>query len=177
MEGGYGTLAVLHESDPCTGYDSWRDTHNEHRVHNHFGMVLEWALEKTHRLGHINVEVDHVGENERRIIIRARGCCTASKLEMKRHNHTVCKMCWKAADECVQKAATATTIRYAVTIYQHALVGEHAEAAACRAALDKLEFLDPIMNLRKEYDNIKDLRPLDLGPYLKNKYDGHRIST
>ena len=106
-------------------------------------MVLDWALEKTHRLAHINVEVEHVGENERRITIRARACCSASKLEMKRHNDTVCKMCWKAADECLQKAATAITRQYAVEIYQHAVVGEHAEAAACRAALDKLEFLDP----------------------------------
>ena len=116
-------------------------------------------------MAHLTIVVDHVGDDERRIIIRAKNCASASQMSKERHNKTVCKMCWKAGDESLQKAVTATTRQYAVSIYQHAVVGEHEEAAACRAALDKMNFLDPRMNLRKEYDRIKDMRPLELGPY------------
>ena len=157
--------------DPCIGYDSWLDTCKENRIHQHFGIVLEWAIEKTHRLPHLTIVVEPVGDDERRISIRAKNCYSGSQLKKERHNKTVCKNCWKAVDECLQKAVTATTRQYAVAIYQHAVVGEGEEAETCRAALDNMEFLDPEKNLRKEYDKIKDMRPLELGPYLKNKYD------
>ena len=81
-------------------------------------------------------------------------------------------MCWKAADECVQKAATALIRQYAVAIYQHAVVGEHEATKTCRATLDNLEMLGPgkPASWRKEYDRIKDMPPLELGPYMRNIY-------
>ena len=52
------------------------------------------------------------------------------------------------------------------------MIGDDKEAANCRASLDKLDIFEPgkPVGLRKEYDRIKDMRPLELGPYMKNIY-------
>ena len=81
-------------------------------------------------------------------------------------------VCWNATDELLQKAATALVRNYAVAIYQHAVVGEHKEADDCRAALANLKFLEPHRpaSLRREFEKVKDMRPLDLGTYIKGIY-------
>ena len=101
-------------------------------------MVIDWALEKISRHPHLIVDVSPCGENEQRLHIRSQAC-SASPTQEPRKGDTVCTLCWKAAEECLQKVATALIRQYAVAIYQHAVVGEHEEAADRRTALLKFE--------------------------------------
>ena len=99
-------------------------------------------------------------------------CVLHQKKELPRKGEGVCTCCWNATDELLQKVATALVRNYAVAIYQHAVVGELTEAAQCRAALANLKFLEPHRpaSLRREFEKVKDMRPLDLGTYIKGIY-------
>ena len=134
-------------------------------------MVIDFVTEKMFRLRQFTADVSPCGENELRLHVRSQ-VCSASPTQMPRKGEGVCTCCWNATDELLQKAATALVRHYAVAIYQHAVVGELTEAAQCRAALANLKFLEPHRpaSLRREFEKVKDMRPLDLGTYIKGIY-------
>ena len=120
----------------CTGRDSWMDKKKLHDVQEHLDVVIDWALEKVTVHPHIVVEVAPCGENDlqHRLLVRPQRC-VLSPTQVPRKGDTVCTRCWKAADECLHKAATAVIRQQAVVIYQHAAVGDHGKVAEFRRDL------------------------------------------